>query len=326
MVGRRRSGRVTILRQVLSRSCQRRISDKTPGARRADARDALLAPLTQGATCPPRSGRCAPSCGGSNPTPRSCRTATLGAGGDLDLRRGAHHRGTPPTWCRPGARCGFRRTSNSGDGARSRRAAHVVRAPGAGPCRPGRAGAGPGFLAPLPGAGGVGAAARAGAADGHRQGRRRGADAPSCWRANAVWASWRWTNCAAPRRCAWASSCRRTSACAALCEAVLADPSRHATLEGWAAESAASTAHRGAAVPPGTRHLFGPWRQQVLLARALTLAAQGKPMGLIASRWAMPAPAPSRPWCGARWASRPAASSRPRAEPRTLARNIERRD
>jgi AraC-like DNA-binding protein len=28
---------------------------------------------------------------------------------------------------------------------------------------------------------------------------------------------------------------------------------------------------------------FGPWRQQVLLARALTLAAQGKPMGLIAS-------------------------------------------
>jgi len=28
---------------------------------------------------------------------------------------------------------------------------------------------------------------------------------------------------------------------------------------------------------------FGPWRQQVLLARALTLAARGLPMGVIAS-------------------------------------------
>ncbi|MFY9509528.1 MAG: helix-turn-helix domain-containing protein, partial [Rubrivivax sp.] len=28
---------------------------------------------------------------------------------------------------------------------------------------------------------------------------------------------------------------------------------------------------------------FGPWRQQVLLAHALTLAAQGRPMGLIAA-------------------------------------------
>jgi AraC-like DNA-binding protein/mannose-6-phosphate isomerase-like protein (cupin superfamily) len=69
----------------------------------------------------------------------------------------------------------------------------------------------------------------------------------------------------------------------ALCEAVLADPSRHATLDGWAGESAASarTVARLFRQQLGTS--FGPWRQQVLLARALTLAAQGKPMGLIAS-------------------------------------------
>jgi AraC-like DNA-binding protein/quercetin dioxygenase-like cupin family protein len=69
----------------------------------------------------------------------------------------------------------------------------------------------------------------------------------------------------------------------ALCEAVLTDPSRHATLDGWAAESAASarTVARLFRQELGTS--FGPWRQQVLLARALTLAAQGRPMGLIAA-------------------------------------------
>jgi AraC-like DNA-binding protein/mannose-6-phosphate isomerase-like protein (cupin superfamily) len=69
----------------------------------------------------------------------------------------------------------------------------------------------------------------------------------------------------------------------ALCEAMLADPSRHATLDGWAGESAASarTVARLFRQQLGTS--FGPWRQQVLLARALTLAAQGKPMGLIAN-------------------------------------------
>lgn len=68
-----------------------------------------------------------------------------------------------------------------------------------------------------------------------------------------------------------------------LCEAVLADPSRHATLDGWAAASAASprTVARLFRQQLGTS--FGPWRQQVLLARALTLAAQGRPMGLIAN-------------------------------------------
>ena len=44
----------------------------------------------------------------------------------------------------------------------------------------------------------------------------------------------------------------------ALCEAVLADPARHATLEGWAARSRRQHAHRGAPVPPGARHLLRP--------------------------------------------------------------------
>ncbi len=69
----------------------------------------------------------------------------------------------------------------------------------------------------------------------------------------------------------------------ALCEAVLADPSRHATLDGWAVESAASTRTVARLFRQQLGTSFGPWRQQVLLARALTLAAQGKPMGLIAN-------------------------------------------
>jgi AraC-like DNA-binding protein/uncharacterized membrane protein len=68
----------------------------------------------------------------------------------------------------------------------------------------------------------------------------------------------------------------------ALCLAVLAEPTRHATLEAWAADAGASprTVARLFRQQLGTS--FGPWRQQVLLARALTLAAQGRPMGLIA--------------------------------------------
>ncbi len=69
----------------------------------------------------------------------------------------------------------------------------------------------------------------------------------------------------------------------ALCEAVLAEPGRHAQLAGWAAEAGASprTVARLFRQQLGTT--FGPWRQQVLLAHALTLAAQGRPMGVIAA-------------------------------------------
>jgi AraC-like DNA-binding protein len=69
----------------------------------------------------------------------------------------------------------------------------------------------------------------------------------------------------------------------ALCEAVLADPSRHATLEGWAGETAASPRTVARLFRQQLDTSFGPWRQQVLLAHALRLAAQGRPMGLIAA-------------------------------------------
>ena len=64
---------------------------------------------------------------------------------------------------------------------------------------------------------------------------------------------------------------------------LLADPTRHPTLAGWAADAGASprTVARLFREQLGTS--FGPWRQQVLLARALTLAARGRPMGLIAA-------------------------------------------
>ena len=69
----------------------------------------------------------------------------------------------------------------------------------------------------------------------------------------------------------------------ALCQAVLADPGRHATLQGWAAEAGASerTVARLFRQQLGTS--FGRWRQQVLLGHAMTLAARGRPMGLIAA-------------------------------------------
>lgn len=69
----------------------------------------------------------------------------------------------------------------------------------------------------------------------------------------------------------------------ALCEAVLADPTRHASLAGWATDAGASERTIARLFRSELNTSFGPWRQQVLLGRALTLAAQGRPMGLIAS-------------------------------------------
>ena len=69
----------------------------------------------------------------------------------------------------------------------------------------------------------------------------------------------------------------------ALCEAVLDDPTRHATLEGWARDSGASprTVARLFRSELGTS--FVQWRHQVLLARAVALAARKLPMANIAS-------------------------------------------
>ena len=68
-----------------------------------------------------------------------------------------------------------------------------------------------------------------------------------------------------------------------LCEAVLDDPTRHATLEGWAQSCGASprTVARLFRSELGTS--FVQWRQQVLLARAVTLAARKMPMAGIAA-------------------------------------------
>ena len=69
----------------------------------------------------------------------------------------------------------------------------------------------------------------------------------------------------------------------ALCEAVVDEPARHATLAGWAANAGASarTFARLFRTELGTS--FGAWRQQVLLARALSLAARKQPIAGIAA-------------------------------------------
>ena len=69
----------------------------------------------------------------------------------------------------------------------------------------------------------------------------------------------------------------------ALCEAVLDDPTRHVTLEGWAQSCGASprTVARLFRSELGTS--FVQWRQQVLLARAVSLAARKMPMARIAA-------------------------------------------
>ena len=69
----------------------------------------------------------------------------------------------------------------------------------------------------------------------------------------------------------------------ALCEAVLDDPTRHDTLDGWARDSGASrrTVARLFRQELGTT--FVQWRQQVLLAKALALAARKVPMATIAA-------------------------------------------
>lgn len=69
----------------------------------------------------------------------------------------------------------------------------------------------------------------------------------------------------------------------ALCEAVLDEPTRHGTLEGWAHDAGASprTVARLFRQQLGTT--FVQWRQQVLLAKALAMAARKLPMGTIAA-------------------------------------------
>ena len=69
----------------------------------------------------------------------------------------------------------------------------------------------------------------------------------------------------------------------ALCEAVLDDPARHATLEGWAGEAGASVRTVARLFRQELGTTFAAWRQQVLLAKALSMAARKRPMAHIAA-------------------------------------------
>lgn len=68
-----------------------------------------------------------------------------------------------------------------------------------------------------------------------------------------------------------------------LCEAVLDEPTRHATLQGWAAEAGASVRTVARLFRQELGTTFAEWRQQVLLAKALSMAARKRPMAHIAS-------------------------------------------
>lgn len=68
-----------------------------------------------------------------------------------------------------------------------------------------------------------------------------------------------------------------------LCEAVLDAPTRHATLDGWAADAGASPRTLARLFRSELGTTFAQWRQQVLLARAVTMAAGRLPMNRIAA-------------------------------------------
>jgi len=69
----------------------------------------------------------------------------------------------------------------------------------------------------------------------------------------------------------------------ALCEAILDDPTRHATLEGWARDAGASARTVARLFRDELNTSFAQWRQQVLLAKAVSLAAKKRPMSHIAA-------------------------------------------
>lgn len=68
-----------------------------------------------------------------------------------------------------------------------------------------------------------------------------------------------------------------------LCQAVLADPARHRTLDAWARDAGASPRTMARLFRDELGVSFGQWRQQVFLSRALGMAAEGRQMSEIAS-------------------------------------------
>ena len=68
-----------------------------------------------------------------------------------------------------------------------------------------------------------------------------------------------------------------------LCEAVLADPTRHETLADWARDTGASPRTVARLFQQELSTTFTQWRQQVLLAQAVALAAGRRPINQIAA-------------------------------------------
>ncbi|MBS0467403.1 MAG: helix-turn-helix transcriptional regulator [Proteobacteria bacterium] len=68
-----------------------------------------------------------------------------------------------------------------------------------------------------------------------------------------------------------------------LCEAVIADPTRHETLADWARDTGASPRTVARLFRQELGSTFTQWRQQVILARAVALAAGRRPINQIAA-------------------------------------------
>ena len=68
-----------------------------------------------------------------------------------------------------------------------------------------------------------------------------------------------------------------------LCEAVIADPTRHETLADWARDTGASPRTVALLFRDELSCTFTQWRQQVILARAVALAAGKRPINQIAA-------------------------------------------
>lgn len=68
-----------------------------------------------------------------------------------------------------------------------------------------------------------------------------------------------------------------------LCESVIDDPTRHATLEQWALDTGASLRTVARLFRSELGCTFTQWRQQVVLAKAVALAAQRMPIAHIAA-------------------------------------------
>jgi AraC-like DNA-binding protein len=68
----------------------------------------------------------------------------------------------------------------------------------------------------------------------------------------------------------------------ALCEAVIADPTHGESLEYWASSVGASTRTIARLFRQELGVSFSQWRQQAILARAIPLLSQGRPLSHVA--------------------------------------------